>query len=214
MTMIGRRLPLVLALMGTLGLGGCLGGLLGSEPPRLFDLSPKNTFDTDVPRVDWQLVVEEPTAPKAIDTDRLAIRPSSLVIEYFPGVKWTDRAPALIQTLLVESFENSGKIVGVGRRAIGLTGEYTLSSELREFEAIADANGQTRVAVRLVLKLVRQSSGGIIASTTAAETVLAATDQPADVVVAFDTAVGKVLKRAVTWVLIEGAADRRRYVEE
>lgn len=206
------RLDLVVVLGLTLGLGGCLGDLFAG-PPQLFDLSPKNTFDGDLPRVDWQLVVEEPTAPNAINTDRMAIRPSSLQIEYLPEVKWTDRAPALVQTLLVESFENSGRIVGVGRRAIGLTGDYVLSSELREFEAVTDGT-TTNVVVRLVLKLVRQSSGGIIASHTEAQTVQSASDKPADIVVAFDAALGKVLKRSVQWVLVEGASDRKRYIEE
>ena len=203
----------LLCLLASFALGGC-SLLVGSEPPMLYDLSPKNTFDPDLPRADWQLVVEEPTAPKAIDTDRIAIRPASLVMEYFPEVKWTDRAPALVQTLLVESFENSGKIVGVGRRAIGLIGDYILTSELREFEAINDASGVTRAVVRVVLKLVRQSSGYIVAASTQSEAIVAATDQPADVVVAFDAALGKVLKRSVTWVLTEGAKDRRRFREE
>lgn len=212
--MTKRPIPAVLlTLLAGLTLGGC--SLLGdSDPPTLYDLSPKNTFGPDLPKADWQLVVEEPTAPKAIDSDRIAIRPASLVLEYYPEVKWTDRAPALVQTLLVESFENSGKIVGVGRRAIGLVGDYVLTSELREFEAINDAAGKTRAVVRLVLKLVRQSSGYIVAASTQSEAVECATDQPADVVVAFDAALGKVLKRSVTWVLVQGAADRRRFRDE
>lgn len=206
------RPDLALAIALTLGLGGC--GSLFSSPPQLFDLSPKNTFDEALPRANWQLVVEEPTAPNAINTDRMAIRPSSLQIEYLPGVKWTDRAPALVQTLMVESFENSGRIVGVGRRAIGLTGDYVLSSEMREFEAVADGAGNINVIVRLVLKLVRQSSGSIIAAQTVSQTAPSASDQPADIVVAFDAALGKVLKRTVQWVLTEGVEDRRRYIEE
>jgi cholesterol transport system auxiliary component len=212
MTVMRRLLPLAALLAGALSLGGC--SLLGSEPPQLFDLSPKNTFDDLGPRVSWQLVVEEPTTPNAINTDRIAIRPAALSMQYFPGIKWTDRAPALVQTLLVESFENSGRIVGVGRRSIGLTGDYVLTSELREFEAAKTADGGTSVIVRMVLKLVRQSSGAIVASTTAAANVAAASDAPADVIVAFDDALGKVLKRTVSWVLTEGASDRKRFVAE
>ena len=212
MTMTKRPMKLGLALVLGLGLGGC--SLIASDPPQLYDLSPKNTFDEGAPAVSWQLVVEEPTTPNAINTDRIAIRPSQLEVQYFPAVKWTDRAPALVQTLLVESFENSGKIVGVGRRSIGLSGDYVLSSELREFEAVSDGAGGTNVVIRLVLKLVRQSSGGIIASTTATATVQAASDGVPDVVTAFDAALGKVLKQSVGWVLREGASDRKRYVEE
>ncbi|BCW89601.1 hypothetical protein sos41_27670 [Alphaproteobacteria bacterium SO-S41] len=206
-----RLLSILAGLAAPLALAGC--SLLSSDPPVLYDLSPKNTFDDPAPSVSWQLVVEEPTTPNAINTDRIAIRPQALEMQYFPGVKWTDRAPALIQTLLVESFENSGKIIGVGRRSIGLTGDYVLTSELREFEAISTAEG-TAAAVRIVVKLVRQSSGGIVAATTVAASTIAASDKPADVVAAFDVSLGKVLKRTVTWVLNEGAKDRKRYVEE
>ncbi|MFT3808945.1 MAG: ABC-type transport auxiliary lipoprotein family protein [Micropepsaceae bacterium] len=212
MTMMKRPFRLGLALALGLGLGGC--SLLASDPPQLYDLSPKNTFEEGAPVVGWQLVVEEPTTPNAINTDRIAIRPAQLEVQYFPGVKWTDRAPALVQTLLVESFENSGKIVGVGRRSIGLSGDYILTSELREFEAVSSAGGGANVVVRLVLKLVRQSSGGIIASTTASATIQAASDSVPDVVAAFDQALGKVLKQSVGWVLRQGAADRKRYIEE
>jgi cholesterol transport system auxiliary component len=208
--MISKRL--VLAVAASLALGGC--SLISSDPPQLFDLSPKNTFDDTAPAVAWQLVVEEPTTPNAINTDRIAIRPAQLEVQYFPGVKWTDRAPALVQTLMVESFENSGKIVGVGRRSIGLTGDYILTSELREFEAVSTGDGSTNVIIRLVLKLVRQSSGGIIASQTVSASVAAASDKVPDVVVAFDTALGKILKQSVQWVLKEGTYDRKRYVEE
>lgn len=207
-----RALRIALAVAASLGLSAC--SLLTSDPPQLFDLSPKSTFDDGAPAVSWQLVVEEPTTPNAINTDRIAIRPSQLEMLYFPGVKWTDRAPAMVQTLMVESFENSGKIVGVGRRSIGLTGDYILSSDLREFEARSDGAGGTNVAVRLVLKLVRQSSGGIIAATSAEAVVPAASDAIPDVVAAFDTALGKVLKKSVVWVLNEGASDRKRFLAD
>jgi len=210
--MMARPYLLAFVLAGASLLGGC--SLLGSAPPQLYDLSPKNTFDDPAPRVNWQLVVEEPTTPNAINTDRIAIRPSALEMQYFPAVKWTDRAPALVQTLLVESFENSGKIIGVGRRSVGMTGDYILTSEMREFEAVAGADGSTTVVVRLVLKLVRQSSGAIVAATTAAASVQAASDAVPDVVLAFDEALGKVLKRTVTWVLNEGAGDRARFIDD
>ena len=124
--MMARRLLPVCVLAAASLLGGC--SLLSSAPPQLYDLSPKNTFDDAAPAAAWQLVVEEPTTPNAINTDRIAVRPSALVVQYFGGVKWTDRAPALVQTLLVESFENSGKIIGVGRRSVGMTGDYVLTS--------------------------------------------------------------------------------------
>jgi cholesterol transport system auxiliary component len=188
---------------------GCGISLPGSGPaPDLYDLSPKSTFPEGLPIVKWQLVVEDPTAAKGIDNDRIAIRPRVYEIKYYPNIRWTDRAPIMIQTLMIESFENSGKIVAVGRRAIGLSGDYVLKPELREFQAETAKDGRgIDVRVRLNLKLIRVTSGIIIASESFERLEQAKSDQPADVVAAFDEALGGVLKNAVSWTLREGEKD-------
>ena len=111
----------VLALGLAVALMGC-GGLLPNPGPlpTLYTLTPKNTFRDDLPTVTHQLVVEEPRAAGALATQSIAIRTDPVELQYFAGARWTERAPRLIQTLLVESFENTGKIVAVGREAIGL----------------------------------------------------------------------------------------------
>ena len=120
------RLWLVAALLATLT--GC-GGLLPNPGPlpTLYTLTPKSTFDEQLPTVGWQLVVEEPRAAGALATQSIAIRTDPVELQYFAGARWTERAPRLIQTLLVESFENTGKIVAVGREAIGLRSDSLLS---------------------------------------------------------------------------------------
>ena len=39
----------------------------------------------------------------------------------------------MVQTLLVESFENTGKIVAVARKATDIRADYVLKTDLREF---------------------------------------------------------------------------------
>ena len=80
-------------------------------------------------------MIEEPVAAGGLDTDAIAIYPSPTEVKYYAGARWTERAPKMIQTLLVESFENSGKITAVGRQAIGLYSDYNLKTELREFQS-------------------------------------------------------------------------------
>ena len=55
--------------------------LPGDKPlPRLFVLTPKSTFDTDIPTVDWQLTVSKPVAEAGLNTARIAriFRPCQL----------------------------------------------------------------------------------------------------------------------------------------
>lgn len=178
----------------------------------LYDLSPKSTFDPDLPEISAQLVIEEPTAGSAVNTDRIAVRPTPLKVQYFAEGRWIDRAPALVQTLLIESFENTDRVLSVGRQAVGLAADYTLVSELREFEArVQGENAEAPLDVMVVLniKIVRNPEGRIIASRSFARTMPAPTSALPDVVATFDEALGKAMRHAVEWTIREIAAAEK-----
>lgn len=182
-------------------LWGC-GGLLPTTPaPDLYNLTPKSTFNGGMPSVPWQLVIEEPLAARGLDSTRIAVRPSSTQLKYLSGVRWTNRAPKMVQTLLVESFENSGKILAVGRQAIGLRSDCNLKTELREFQLEFNEEGEPVVRVRINAKMIRQPAQEIIASETFERIVKAESQQMAPVVAAFDEALGGAMKRLVEWAL-------------
>jgi cholesterol transport system auxiliary component len=185
-------------------LSACSLDLGGGPPPDLYTLTPKSTFAAELPKAEWQLVVEEPSAAKGIDTDRIAIAPTSLEVKYFPSARWADRAPKMIQGLLIQSFENSKKIVSVGRQSLGLRSDFVLKTELREFQAEKNADGTIIVRVRMNVKLIRPSLGAIVASQSFESVKPAASESVPDIVAAFDEAVGAVLKRSVAWTLTEG----------
>ena len=130
-----KFLGLLAAGSATLPLTAC-GGILPQAPPsNLYTLSPKTSFIDTLPRVSWQLVVEEPYAAGGLDTHRIAIMTNPFEVKYYAEARWAERAPRMVQTLLIESFENTGKIVAVGRQSVGLRSDFNLKSELREFQA-------------------------------------------------------------------------------
>ena len=196
-----KRVVLGVAL--AVGLAACEGMLPGSgPPPDLYTLTPKSTFPKDIPSVDWQLVVEEPLAAGGLNISRIALRDKPTDLNYFAGSQWTERAPRMVQTLLVESFENSDRIVAVGRQAIGLRSDYNLKSELREFQAEYMNEGDApEIRVRLNAKIIKQPRRSIIASKTFEATMVAESPTMDDIIDAFDYALGKVLRRTVVWTL-------------
>lgn len=195
------RVALGLALLGAAAACGFIPGT--GPPPDIYTLTPKSTFDPNLPGVAWQLVVEEPQAAAGINTTRIALSKSPTRIAYFASARWSARAPQMVQTLLVESFENTQKIVAVGREAIGLRSDFNLRTDLREFQAeYYDAGAAPRVRVRLNAKIVRQPRRDIIASRTFEEIITADGAGMNDIVVAFDDALGKVLKHVVEWTLL------------
>jgi len=195
----------------SLALAACsASSFLGKEePPRLFELTPKSTFDEGLPIAEWQLLVEEPVAAAGIDTSRVALKNSPTTINYFAGAEWSDRAPALVQTLMVESFENTDRIVSVGRESLALRADYVLKLELREFQAeyFDTATGIPEVHVRLNLKLVKMPDRVIVAGETFGYKMSSPSNTMDDIVSTFNDALGKTLKRAVQWTLISADAD-------
>lgn len=186
-------------------LAGC-GGILPQAPPsNLYTLSPKNTFTEALPKVDWQLVVEEPYAAGGLDTHRISIMTNPYEVKYYAEARWAERAPRMVQTLLVESFENTGKIVSVGRQSVGLRSDFNLKSELREFQAELTANDPVpTVRVALASKLIMQPRQEIIAARAFEHRVKAKSGEVLSVVQAFDEALGRVLRETVQWVLLSG----------
>ena len=171
------------------------------EQQDLYTVTPKSTFDPDLPSVYWQLAVEAPAAAANLNTGRIALALTPTSSDYYAKAAWTDRAPLMVQTRIVDSFENTKKIVAVARESIGIRSNYVLQSDLRNFEARYFYGGTPVVHVRIVAKLVRMPDRQIIAVGTFERCVRARADKVRKVVEAFDQALGSVMKRLVAWTL-------------
>ena len=202
MTLSRARPRLVAALLSSVLVAGCAGMIPGrGTPPKLYSLSPKSTFSPDLPTVAWQLVVETPVGAETLNTPRIALSRDPLTLDYYGNVLWSERAPVLVQTLLVESFENTGKIVAVARKATDLRADYVLKTDLREFQAEYSGDGPPVAHVQINAKLVKMPERTIIAAFKSERSIEAAGTEMIDVVYAFDEALGKVLRSIVEWAL-------------
>src|SRR5205814_3774393 len=181
-------------------LAGCA-LLQAADPQDLYTVTPKSSFDPDLPAVYWQLAVEAPAAAANLNTGRIAIQLTRTSSDYYAKAAWTDRAPLMVQTRIVDSFENSRKIVAVARESIGLRANYVLQPDLRNFEAMYFYGGTPIAHVRIVAKLVRMPDRQIIGVATFERCVRARADKVPKVVDAFDQALGSVIKRLVSWSL-------------
>ena len=177
---------------------------LGGPAPELYNLESKGAFDDELPEVSWQLIVEPPHASAAINTTRVALRTSPVQFDYFSRANWIDRAPLMVQTLMIESFENTGRIVAVGREAVGLRPDFILKSDLRQFQAIERGPASYDVHVVLDAKLVQMPDRQIVAATRSESVVSARGSSMSAIVTAFDEALGEVLREVVQWTLLSG----------
>ena len=198
--MIARSLT---ALIGLALLSGCIDVMPGSGPAaKLYSLSPKSSFSDSLPTVGWQLVVELPVSAESLNTPRIALSRTPLTLDYYGGVRWSERAPVMVQTLLVESFENTGRIVAVARKSTDLRADYVLKTDLREFLAEYSGDGPPIVHVKINAKLIKMPQRTIIASFKSERTIQANGTDLINIIQAFDQGLGKVLKAIVEWALV------------
>jgi cholesterol transport system auxiliary component len=183
-----RRLALFLV-AGLALLQASCGGLLPPPPP------PPALY-----RIPLQLLVETPTAPAAIDTTRIALSRSPTRIDYFADAAWTDEAPRLLQGLIAESLERSGRIAAVARDTLELRADALLLSDLRHFEAEYRGSGPPAIHVQIDCRLVEMPERNIIASRSFAAEAPARENETAAVVDAFNEAVHNLLRQMAPWV--------------
>jgi cholesterol transport system auxiliary component len=207
---VDRRALLRLAALALVPAASSCTGLIpgGGAPPQLYVLTRKSTFPPDLPQVSRQLLVDTPIAPAEIDTTRVALSRSPTTIDYFANAAWSDRAPAMVQSLLIESFEQTGKIPSVARDTAVLRADYILLPELRRFEArYQNGEAPPTVLVRLLVRLIKMPERTIIGEDIAEGRETATANAMDAIVEAYNEALGSVMKRLVTWTLGTMARD-------
>jgi len=187
--------------------GGCV-ALPGQGPgPREYRLTAKSTFPPDLPKVRWGLSVTEPDAQRTVDTNRVALIRQGVEVAYLADVVWIDRAPSMIQDLIVQSFVNSGAIATVGTDRDRLDASFLLRTILRTFQvqgAPGSADSTAQVGFDATLLAVPQRNSGGTTTIAKRSPVAAASVQA--VIDAFEDAMGQALKELVTWTLKTGQA--------
>jgi cholesterol transport system auxiliary component len=111
--------------------------------------------------------------------------------------QWADSLPNLIQTRLINTFENSSQLRGVSRPSSGAVADVQLISELRNFEISTPAN---EAFVQISVKIVSDQTGRILNGRIFRASVpVAAINAPA-ATHALDQALSTVMLDIVRWV--------------
>jgi cholesterol transport system auxiliary component len=183
-------------------LAGCGGDLLGpGKASQLYLLNP--TYGpVDGPTVSWALDVAQPSAADNLDTSRIALFNPPARMDYYANAQWPDRLSNLVQTAMVQAFEQSGKIAAVAPDEAGLRSDYMLQTEIRDFNAIYDVpDGVPRVKVRIMAKLVHTRARDIVQVQEFSQEQPAGANTVDNVVIAASQALTPILKQIVEWTL-------------
>ncbi|MGH6871944.1 MAG: ABC-type transport auxiliary lipoprotein family protein [Rhizomicrobium sp.] len=199
------RRALLVSTAATVLLAGCGSLLSPSNPPaQIYVLDPGFSALPGA-AVDWALVIGQTDVPNVYDTERLALKRNE-TMDYYANTQWTDSTPRMLQSLMVEAFEKSGRIKAVARDSGGVRGDYVLTSELRHFEALYDqGDGAPQVNVNIVVKLLALPRRDVLATHDAFQRVRATANSVPAVVQAFNQATGATIADIVQWALDTGA---------
>lgn len=173
----------------------------GGAPPKLYTLTPVSDFPPSATRVHWQLLVDVPTSTAALNAERIALSRSPTTVDYFADAAWTDRAPLMVQSVLVQSFENSGRITAIARESLALKADYILQPELRHFEAVYAAAVAPTAHIEIAAKLVKLPERVIIGLRDFDAAAPATENQIQAIVDAFDAALHRAVPQIIEWTL-------------
>ena len=181
------------ALLLAAALSACT-SLIAGPPNNIFDLSAPG--DVQAPRGGLQILVPEPRTVRALDTDRIAARPSPSQYAYLPGAVWSDRLPKLLQARMVETLQNSGQVRAASVPGQGLLIDYQLVMDVRAFELTSEG-----ALVDLAVKVMNDTNGRIVRSRVFRQLVTVGSTQPAMVVHSLDYAMDLAFAEIVDWAL-------------
>lgn len=189
--------------VGALFAGACVSLLPETTPakPR-YHIASVDPASLSGGEVNWSLVIDDPRATRVYDTVKIAVSTAPGKVEYYAGAEWADRAPRLLQTAIVQSFEDSGRILAVGDRSALPLGDVTLQTDIREIQL--DVHGGSFAATAKVYARLTDGKGSVHAARLFVSTAPASSNAADDVTSSFNTAFDRLIADIVQWSLDQG----------
>ncbi|WP_341212725.1 ABC-type transport auxiliary lipoprotein family protein [uncultured Limimaricola sp.] len=144
--------------------------------------------------------MELPEAGGASATGCVMIRPTPMRGQSLPDARWADPLPEAAQTLMVRTLSDTNALRFVGRKPLGVGGDFAVLAVLIDFQAGATGPGAV-INLRMDVRLVRERDATVISLRTITAKPRAATAEGDDVVAAFDQTTGQPMQAFAAWLL-------------
>ena len=173
-----------------------LTGACSSGPaPATYDLSAPTSRIRGASGV--QVLVNEPAALQQLSTQQILVKDASGSVSFIGGGQWADNLPRLIQTRLINTFENASQLRGVSRPSSGAVADVQLISELRRFEIATPDN---QAVAEISVKIVSDQNGRIVNGRIFRASIPASAVDAPNAARALDEALTVVMLDIVRWV--------------
>lgn len=180
--------------VATLACSAC-GSLLETKLPAStsYVLAPAPAPAAGVARSDADLSIGRPDLAPGLDTERIAVL-KGRQLDYYRGAQWGGRAAEVVQTLLVDSFQDQQLFRSVTAEQSRVASEYVLDISVRDFQAeYASDNAAPTAHVTILARLIRVTDRQLVDTFAATAQSKASDDRMTAVAEAFESAAHKVV---------------------
>jgi len=187
-------------------LSGCA-SLLPKGPPaaKLYTLNPAPIAQSNTPRLPVNLQILMPQASPGLESERVAVRKDDNQIDYYAGIRWASNLNTLVQSLVVESFDNSHALKSVGNDLIAMNPTHNLLIEIRDFQV-----EDNKTHVRLVVKLMKTDTQQVIMTRSYDEKAAIENNDVAHIMKSFDKAYQQAAGTMVTDIISQLNSKNRK----
>ncbi len=194
--MLGRNSKRIEGMIG--GLEKLTGGGADNKPPSVYDLDAAKEFPGLDKTISTQMVVPDPTAILAFDTQKILIRTADGTYSDVKGGQWADNLPKLMQARIVQSFENAHQLKAVSKPFDQIEGAYRLELGIRNFQITLEP--KPTAVVEFSARLM-DDKGSVTGARIFDVSMPAKSAQAADAVAALNMAFTKAANELVVWTV-------------
>jgi cholesterol transport system auxiliary component len=205
-----RSVAVSLALVACAGCGSLLETKLPANSS--YVLAPAPAASTGVARSDADLSIGRPDLAPGLDSERIAVV-KGRELDYYRGAQWGGRTTEVVQTMLVDSFQDQQLFRSVTPEQSRVASEYVLDVSVRDFQAeYANENAAPTAHVTILARLIRVSDRQLVDTFAATAQGRASDNRMTAVAAAFEEAAHKVVLELAqkTAAAISGDAEEVR----
>lgn len=183
-----------LLVVAALACGGC-GGLLETKLPASssYVLASAPAASAGVARSEADLSIGRPDLAPGLDSERIAVL-KGRQLDYYRGAQWGGRATEVVQTLMVESFEDQQLFRSVTAEQSRVSSDYVLDVSVRDFQSEYTSDNDAPTAhVTILVRLIRVADRQLVQSIAATAESKASDNRMTAVAAAFEAAAQKVV---------------------
>ncbi|MGB5854448.1 MAG: ABC-type transport auxiliary lipoprotein family protein [Oceanisphaera sp.] len=171
-------------------------------------LMSASVFAAGLPRA-ITLRVNQPETSGLLSGNRIAVIPGPNQLSVYQGARWAASVPVLFRDLLIDTWQQQGKIQHIISDSEALQADIELRGTLRAFYSEYQ-QGRPVVIIHFDAQLVDPRSRTILASRRFAVNEVSPTTDVAAVVAAFGIAHARLANEMLGWLLAVNISDRHQ----